>query len=30
MEQNVPLFILTQKQKQLLIKVILLMYLNQF
>ena len=30
MLQNIPLFILTQKQKQLLIKATLMMYLNQF
>ena len=29
-QQNIALFFLTQKQEQLIIKVILMMYLNQF
>ena len=30
MQQNIALFILTLKQNQLLVKVVLTMYLNQF
>ena len=30
MKQNLPLFILTQRHKKLLVKVILMTYLNQF
>ena len=29
MQQNIPYFILTQKQEQLLMRVILMMYLNK-
>ena len=30
MKRNMPLFILTQKQKKFLMKVVLMTYLNQF